>query len=248
MILKRRAQLYPLFRLIQLYAAVVLVFIFVTCHILNATTHLSNACSETTVADFYNTYAQAYHDQFKNRTEDDAFLKSGLDINSSHRLLDAGCGDGRFIKVMQDYTNNITGIDISDQQLSIAKTAYPQINFFRMDLRHLAFADSSFDIVVAMYSLIHFSENDAQITLNEFHRVLAPKGRLLIALQEGSDKNANPNSPLSNKNISITLYLKESITKKLIQAGFTVISTSSRAYVEGVELPYSKLYLLAEKK
>jgi malonyl-CoA O-methyltransferase len=95
----------------------------------------------------------------------------------NHRLLDAGCGKGRFARVLaeEEPTVRITGLDISEQMLSfvpevVAKTAGI--------LTALPFADESFDGVYATESLEHAV--DIPLAVGELCRVLRPGGRLAI--------------------------------------------------------------------
>jgi len=92
------------------------------------------------------------------------------------RILDAGCGTGKFFGM--DFAREIgcplVGIDLR-QDLS----TNPEIDFgVRAELNDLPFADGSFDVVSCRLVIEHVDFPDA--VLKEFYRVLRPGGRLAI--------------------------------------------------------------------
>jgi ubiquinone/menaquinone biosynthesis C-methylase UbiE len=98
------------------------------------------------------------------------------------RVLDAGCGKGRFARVLKDRhpTAEIWGLDISSEML---KFVPPEIHTRAGLLTALPFEDASFDCVYATESLEHAVEIDRAVS--ELCRVLKPGGKLVII-----DKNA----------------------------------------------------------
>jgi ubiquinone/menaquinone biosynthesis C-methylase UbiE len=98
------------------------------------------------------------------------------------RVLDAGCGKGRFARIVKErYPGaEVWGLDISSEMLrfvpqDIAKTAGT--------LTELPFSDGAFDAVYATESLEHAVEIERAVA--EICRVARPGGRILII-----DKNA----------------------------------------------------------
>jgi len=70
------------------------------------------------------------------------------------RVLDVGCG----VPVARDLTSaglHVTGVDLSDMQIHRARTLVPTAHFVRGDVTTLDWPASSFDTIVALYSLIH---------------------------------------------------------------------------------------------
>src|SRR5437773_10206583 len=71
------------------------------------------------------------------------------------RVLDAGCGTGYLSKQLSDRGAVVTGIDISERMIAIARAHHPHIDF-RVDscsqLRTVG--DAEFDLVVATYVLM----------------------------------------------------------------------------------------------
>lgn len=95
-------------------------------------------------------------------------------VGTDKRVLDLGCRDG---SLTQYYAagNSVTGVDIDQQALSLAKERLG-ISTIWLDLNRepLAFDDNSFDAVVAGEVLEHLV--DPTFVVGEAHRVLTPGG------------------------------------------------------------------------
>jgi malonyl-CoA O-methyltransferase len=101
---------------------------------------------------------------------------------ANNRLLDVGCGKGRYARVILDRNPaaRLTGLDISEQMLRSVPSAINRVSAIMTDL---PFADNSFDGVYATESLEHAV--DIERAIGEMCRVLRPGGKLAII-----DKNA----------------------------------------------------------
>jgi ubiquinone/menaquinone biosynthesis C-methylase UbiE len=98
------------------------------------------------------------------------------------RLLDAGCGKGRYARVLleQNPAARLTGIDISEKMLVCVPSGIAKVSGI---MTELPFPDGSFDGVYATESLEHAV--DIKRAIDEMCRVLRPGGKLAII-----DKNA----------------------------------------------------------
>lgn len=91
-------------------------------------------------------------------------------------VLDLGCGVGDYTKAINEYTQNVIGIDLSTSE---AEKKYTGINFCSHDLNTpLPFDDASFDILVSI-NLIEHLQDEKQF-LEECARVLKPGGKIAI--------------------------------------------------------------------
>jgi ubiquinone/menaquinone biosynthesis C-methylase UbiE len=97
------------------------------------------------------------------------------------RVLDLGCGDGRLAAELDRAGARVTGLDPSEVALERARRAHPGLELARpAPDGSLPFADSSFDAVVCAHVLEHVA--DTQRLMSEARRVLAPSGRIMIAV------------------------------------------------------------------
>lgn len=94
-------------------------------------------------------------------------------------VLDIGCGEGRFCRLMQARGLRTLGLDPTADLLAHAQQADPQGAYVQGRAEALPFEDARFDAVVSYLSLIDIE--DFRTALQEASRVLRPGGRLVIA-------------------------------------------------------------------
>jgi SAM-dependent methyltransferase len=99
------------------------------------------------------------------------------------RLLDAGCGAGEPVaRYFVNRGDGVTGIDLSERMLALARRQVPEATFQRMDLRALDFPPAAFDGIAAVYVVFHLPRTEHAALLAGFERVLMPGGALLLTL------------------------------------------------------------------
>ncbi len=98
------------------------------------------------------------------------------------KVLDIGTGPGFFTILLSAMGHRVTAIDCSENMLAEARhntqTAGFEAEFLKMDSHVLSFADETFNLLICRN--LTWSLRDPQAAYNEWHRVLKPKGRLLI--------------------------------------------------------------------
>ena len=115
--------------------------------------------------------------------------ESGFDKNLS--ILDIGCGTGRHAIEFSRRGYNVTGIDLSERQINIAKEKAGKenldIRFLRQDARKLQFEDE-FDLVIMLceggFPLMETDEMNFQILQNAA-RALKPGGKFIFTTLNG---------------------------------------------------------------
>lgn len=99
----------------------------------------------------------------------------------SQDILDLGCGTAELMSqvICEDSSRHITGLDLSEEMLKIAKNKLgTKATFVLGDAENLPFADESFDLVYCNDSFHHYPH--PQIVLSEIYRVLKPGGTFVI--------------------------------------------------------------------
>ena len=101
------------------------------------------------------------------------------------RVLDLGCGDGRYARALAARGCRVTGVDVSDTLLAEARRRSPGLpgapTYVRADMRALPFGPQ-FDAVVSLFTSFGYfddPDDDARV-LGEVARVLVPGGRFLL--------------------------------------------------------------------
>ena len=109
-----------------------------------------------------------------------------LPANKNLKVLDIGTGPGFFTIILEElgYTN-ITGIDVSEKMLEVAKENIQKygkknsrIQLIQMDAQKLEFKQESFDIIVSRN--LTWNLEKPQQAYSEWLRVLKPNGALFI--------------------------------------------------------------------
>jgi len=90
-------------------------------------------------------------------------------------LLDVGCASGYYSEVISTLVGNrfeYTGSDYSDAMLNLARKRYPNIEFLKLDIRHIELSDMSYDIVFSGALIVHVKEwEEAIIELTRITRL-----------------------------------------------------------------------------
>jgi SAM-dependent methyltransferase len=108
-------------------------------------------------------------------------------------VLDLGCGCGVPVaRMLADAGHHVTGVDISEVQVSRARALVPAATFIQADLTRAEFADGSFDAIVSFYALIHLPVAAQPALLGRAARWLRPSGRLLITTGHDAWTGSDP--------------------------------------------------------
>lgn len=105
-----------------------------------------------------------------------------LRATAPQHVLDVGCGTGLLTARIHGELpqGRVVGCDFSGGMLRHAAARTRAVAWTRGDAQRLPFRDASFDAIVSTEAF-HWFPDQAR-ALAEFHRVLAPKGRLHVAL------------------------------------------------------------------
>jgi cyclopropane fatty-acyl-phospholipid synthase-like methyltransferase len=102
-------------------------------------------------------------------------------LDDGARVLELGCGDGRTTKHLAGRFD-IVGVDLSAEQLRLARAAVPEATFIHADFLELEFEDGAFDAVTAFYSFMHVPRDRHRELLGRIRRWLRPGGLFLAPL------------------------------------------------------------------
>jgi SAM-dependent methyltransferase len=97
-------------------------------------------------------------------------------------VVELGCGNGTRETRELAARTQLTGVDLSDEQLRRARERVPNATFVRGDLTVVEFDDASFDAVAAFYVLNHVPRELLPGLFASIHRWLKPGGHFLASL------------------------------------------------------------------
>ena len=98
-------------------------------------------------------------------------------------VLDLGCGTGKFMQKFYDKATKYYGLDLSDQQLNIAKRKVDSnsVEFICCSAENIPLPDNSVDIIIATWVLGTILELDRRNkVLAEMRRVLKDNGSIYL--------------------------------------------------------------------
>ncbi|MFG3050396.1 class I SAM-dependent methyltransferase [Kitasatospora sp. NPDC048239] len=171
-----------------------------------------------------------------------AELEPGADV------LDVGCGTGDpTVRQLTAGGLRVTGIDLSDVMLSLARQAdHPGAHapaFHRIDMYDLATerADHAWNVaplgprgrgtfaaVTAFFSLILLPQAEIPTVLTRIRELLRPGGLLALGMVE-ADLDHVP-LPFLGRELRISGYLREDLERVLVESGFAVEEQSGHPY------------------
>jgi 2-polyprenyl-3-methyl-5-hydroxy-6-metoxy-1,4-benzoquinol methylase len=128
----------------------------------------------------WNKYEVAHDD------EDQATFaaKTGVELAQLQglRVLDAGCGGGRYCKVVAEAGGNVVGADHTDAVNKAAKLCshLDNVKLTQADLKHLPFEPASFDFVFSIGVMHHDSNTKA--VFDSVAKMVKPGGRYSVWL------------------------------------------------------------------
>ena len=121
-----------------------------------------------------------------------ALEEMARDLPPGAAVLDLGCGAGiPATRWLADRGFTVTGVDLSEKQLDLARKLVPEATFLKADMTKLDSGPGTFDAVVAFHSVIHVPREEHLALLEKVHRCLRPGGLFLATLAvtdfEGED-------------------------------------------------------------
>ena len=83
-------------------------------------------------------------------------------LDDGAAVLDVGCGAGVPIAKSLAERHRVTGVDVSPEMVRLARRQVPSGDFRCADVMSTTFEPSSFDAVVALYSIFHISSESGR--------------------------------------------------------------------------------------
>ena len=140
------------------------------------------------IVEAYETLAVSYdqlidtkpHNAYYDRPNTLALLP---DVHGKY-VLDVACGPGKYAEELLAKGANVVGFDISPKMVELARQRNGnRANFFVHDFSqpfHML-KDQSYDVVLCALAM-HYIENWS-VTINEFYRVLRPRGVVVLSIE-----------------------------------------------------------------
>ncbi|MFF3595005.1 methyltransferase domain-containing protein [Kitasatospora indigofera] len=158
------------------------------------------------------------------------------ELEPGAEVLDVGCGTGEpTAGRLVAGGLRVTGIDLSDGMLALARRTVPEAVYHRIDMYDLATERAAavwdlpglgpagagrFAAATAFFSLILLPQDEVPTVLRRIRRLLRPGGLLALGMVEADLDHAA--LPFLGTTLRITGYLREDLERVLTGAGFAV--------------------------
>lgn len=157
-------------------------------------------------------------------------------------ILDVGCGPGHITHFLAGHGADVEGVDLSPQMIEEARRRFKESfhvdDMFDLPHKHLGG-------IVAFYAIVHTRELDRLFV--EWHRALAPGGKVLIAFHAGTQTLHVDDLFGVATSLDFMFHDPTVVVAALTNAGFTLDARLDRKPYPNAEHPSERCYLLAAR-
>jgi SAM-dependent methyltransferase len=194
-------------------------------------------------------YARRLFHELDGKPLDRELLKRlAAEVAGRGEVCDMGCGPGQVARYLRDQGAAVSGLDLSQRMVDVARQLNPDIPFRQGDMLAPELPDESLAGIAAFYAIVNIPRESLPKVFGEMQRVLKPDGLMLLAFHIG-DEILRENE-LWGRPISMDFFLLQpsAIRKQLEGAGLTVEQVIERdPYAEDVEYQSRRAYIFARK-
>jgi ubiquinone/menaquinone biosynthesis C-methylase UbiE len=173
--------------------------------------------------DVYNKIARDYSVSMEEYTPELERKKFVMLVKKGGKILDVGSAAGRDCIYFNKHGLLVTGVDLSDELLKIARNKAPQIEFIKKDIRNLNFSSDYFDGIWSCAVLLHLKRPEVKTVLAQYYKMLKNQGILMVMVKKGEGEKDIAEKLSSNETRHFTLFQPEEIENMIVSAGFQIM-------------------------
>jgi ubiquinone/menaquinone biosynthesis C-methylase UbiE/ribosomal protein S18 acetylase RimI-like enzyme len=198
-------------------------------------------------------YDSAIGDELTHKPLDRALLRAFLELAGDGLVADVGCGPGHITRYAGSLHPAVLGIDLSPEMIRIAREHDPDGGYLAGSMLALPADDGIFSGVIALYSIIHFTDEQRTAALAELARVTRPGGWLYLAFHVESDEVVAGGVKYLTEWFGQAVDLDghfldpATVAVELEATGFGVNASTVRQPDPDVEYPSRRCYLIAQR-
>jgi len=138
------------------------------------------------------------------------FITKNIKPAELSTIFDVGSATGEFTKKLADiyHDSSVIGSDFLPELVELANKNHPNVTFILSSLPNIPLPNQSIDLICALEVLYYLSEENRVKAINEFHRILKTKGKVLFSSVIGKKQ-----------------YFTQESAKKLLGDRFLIIAS-----------------------
>jgi len=203
-------------------------------------------------------HIKAWEDEYKKSIWKGHYSLEMLDASiKKGRLLDAGCGSGKYSLPLKMRGFDVVGMDVSLRALRMlsesSKSRDVDIDILAGNVFQLPFTDGSFDIVWCYGVLQHLLSKERESAISEFQRILRKEGLMFLEVFGKDDMRyggieVEPDTFSRSNGIVYHYFDKDEIEASLSEFSCRIIETRKEKYFKGKFYTRHMICAVAKKK
>ena len=182
----------------------------------------------------WNKMANLYQDKFMDldiyNESYDCFLAELESADSS--ALDLGCGPGNITKFLLSKNQNliITGVDVAENMVDLAKKNNPTANFSVLDIRQLNQLPTSFDGVICGFAIPYLSTEETKQLISQVSDKLNTNGIFYLSFVAGDTSKSDFKTNSVGDRVYFYYHDLQLVSSNLKEAKFSILKQFSIPY------------------
>lgn len=198
----------------------------------------------------------AYHDNPDNRDNNQG-NKDSFDAHNMGRLLDAGCGSGKYSIPLKMRGFDVVAIDVSKKALEMAYKSSTNRNldmdFLAASICKTPFQNASYDIIWCYGVLQHLLSGERAQAINEFSRILKNDGALFLEVFGRDDmryggKEVEPDTFSRDSGIVYHYFNKAELEELLENFSYDIVESRKEKKFRGKYYTRHMISVTAQKQ
>ena len=144
-------------------------------------------------------------------------------------ILDAGCGFGEWVYLLETGGYRAMGVDYSPELIRRLKEAYPGSTWIEGDIRAIPLPAGSVDGVIS-WGVIEHEEAGPAAALREFYRLVKPGGSIIVTVPRDSEilrrSSRHQFPPVESMKFFQYFMTKQELADHVAAAGFIPVETA----------------------
>ncbi len=187
------------------------------------------------VSHVFNKWAENYQERFMDVTLYAACLDLLCEKLSKKNawVLDVACGPGNVSKYLLEKRPDlkITGIDLAENMIGLARKNNPGAEFRVMDCRDISRLEGKFDAVVLAFCLPYLSREESRQLIADAAKILNPGGFIYISTMEDFYSESGIRKSSDGKDELYQYFYEAETLKKIFEElGFSLVYTDRKRY------------------